>query len=520
MFKKFFLAVSVAALTSPAIAAEDWWMAESDHFRVYSAGDEEDAREMAFELERVDQAMRMFRGMPLEGEEIPESSKPNVYQFGSTDDIGALIGSSSVAGFFIPRAGNSVAFVPLEERNRRRRGSLGARREQSFTLDPASVIRHEYAHYFMFQHAPAAYPFWYVEGFAELFGAMELNGDSFNLGEAPHYRQQSIQHLGFNIREILDPDIEDANLFDVERQYAYGWMVTNYLSFEPSRQGQLIEYLNLLNQGVPNLDAAEQAFGDLNQLQRDLESYRRGRVRGISVSFPESSRPEITVRKLTEAENESMRLHVDSTSGVTEDQAKDLIPKARDLVARFPEEPAVLSAAMEAEYDAENLSEAEQLAERLIAVEEDSIRARLYLARIAMKRAQEDESQLDEARQWFVQANQIDSNRPEALRGFYLTYALKGEEPPESALIALETAYRLAPFDNTTRRILAHLLLTENRDEEAISILGPVVFTPHGGKRARELRDLVEKLENGERQPLIEELRPQIDEDDDEISDT
>ena len=53
-----------------------------------------------------------------------------------------------------------------------------------------------------------------------------------------------------------------------------GWRPAHYLAFEPSRRGQASKYIDLIQKGVPALDAAKQAFGDLKQLEKDLERYR------------------------------------------------------------------------------------------------------------------------------------------------------------------------------------------------------------------------------------------------------
>lgn len=514
MFKKL-LAITLLATTSPAFAAdEDWWYAESDHFRVYSSGEETDAREMAVNLERLDQAMRMFRGLPVDGSSLPESSKPTIYQFGKIDDIGNLAGRQGVAGFFIPRAGNSVAFVPLEEENNRS-ATFGTRVKGRDGLTPGRVLFHEYSHYFMFQHAPAAYPFWYIEGFAELFGTIEFVEGGFNLGEPPDHRNFALRELTLNVERIINPPSRMTGL-DLEGQYAYGWMFTSYLSFEPSRAGQLSKYLTLVNSGKPNLEAAREAFGDLGKLQRELESYQRGRARGISAKFPESSSPDVSVRALTTAENAIMKLHMQSTRGVDKKAAERQVPEVRELLTRFPDTKAVVDAALEVEFDAGNLEAAETLAQKLQVLDEDSVRSRLYLARIAMKKAETDKAQLVKAREFFAEANRLDPSQPEALQGYYLTFVLNEEAAPEHALIALESAYRYAPFDQNIRLQLAHLLLTEKRDEEAIIILGPVVNSPHGGKRAEEYRDLVEKFKAGDRDPLLTKLAPKLKAEDDE----
>lgn len=520
MFKKFLMA-SVVMVSTPAMAGEDWWMAESDHFRVVSESGKQEATDVARNLERLDQALRMFRGLPLDEGEVADSEKVTIYQTGTTADIGRLAYSQGVAGFFSPRAGNSVAFVPAEE-ERRARGRLGTRVSSGDELNPGQVLFHEYAHYFSRQHAPAAYPFWYSEGFAELFATIRFRDDGFNLGEPPRYRNFALRELSFDVEDVLDLQTEKGrvNFADIMRQYAYGWMFTSYLTFEPSRQGQLAEYLRLVNDGTENLDAARQAFGDLDQLQRDLEKYHRGRARAIAVDFPRGSQPEIEVNKMDEASAAAMPVHIRSTAGVREKDAAGLALQARDLVARYPNSATVLDTAMEAEFDAENYAQATSLAERLKAADPQSVRPHLYLARIALEEAKNDPAKIAEARNHFIMANRINPERPDILLGYFNTFAQAGETIPDDARVGLEQAFRIAPFDIGIRRSLAYLLLLEKRDTEALILLGPVVNLPHAsGKKIEELRELVEKAKNGDTQPLMDELRPTLQSDEDEEED-
>lgn len=478
-------------------------------------GTEENAREMAISLERLDQAMRMFRGLPA-GDEVPDSTKVTIYQFGETSDIGKLIDQPSVAGFFSGRAGNSVAFVPLKD-NDNTRGRIGVRVKDENALSPGAVIFHEYAHYFMFQHAAAAYPFWYQEGFAELFGTLELRDDGFNIGAPPKYRSDILQNLSFDVEKILDMKFgKTVSSLDVMRQYAYGWMFTSYLSFEPSRQGQLVNYLRLINAGKSNLDAAREAFGDLDVLQKDLEKYHRGRARALAVTYAETRPPDVQVSKVTPDAADQMLMHIQSTAGVTEEKAKRQVNEARELVSKHPQSLPVLLSATEVEFDAKNFEQAEALANRAIAVDPENVRAHLYLAKIAMELARKDPAQLAVAREHYLVANRLDNTHADALQGYYLTYAMGSETPPEDALIALESAYKHAPFDDGIRITLAHLLLTENRDKEALILLGPIIYSPHSSKKLDKYRELVEKLDTGGRAELIEELRPKFTDDEEE----
>ncbi|MCV0382186.1 MAG: hypothetical protein K5799_01855 [Erythrobacter sp.] len=501
------------ALIAPGIAhaEDDWWFAESDHFRVYSSGGEAAARKMAVELERVDQAMRLFTGVGAD-QEVAQNAKPTIYQFGKTEDIGKLAGQEGVAGFFIPRAGNSVAFVPLEQgRKSERRSSLGARTGVDyfdFDIPPESVLFHEYAHYFMFQHAPTAYPPWYIEGLAELFGSLKIEEVGFSLGDPPEHRKGEISLVDVDTDQIFRSDDRNARQIRYP-YYGHGWLLTSYLSFAPERSGQLAKFLRSLNQGVETRAAARDAFGDLNVLEKELNAYRRQRARGMQARFTELEQPTVETRELTPAQSAQMAIQIESKSGVTAGEAKAIASRAQALLAQYPNDPAVLRSALEAEYDTGNFAAAESLAQRLLNTEY-AVDAQLYLARVALQYAPQDKSWVQTARTHFVAANRADSEDPNALKGFYLTYRLLDEEPPESALIALERAYEFAPFDPEIRMLLAHLLILENRDETAINLLRPVIYQPHGGKEARELRELVEKFEKGEREPLIEKLAPKL----------
>lgn len=514
MLSRLLAAAALITIASP-LSADDgkWWAAESDRFKVYSEGTRDDAVAMATKLERLDQAMRLFRGMPLDATEVPESSKVTVYQFGEIRDIGKLAGSDGVAGFFISRAGDSVAFVPLkEERERQSNSSAGTRDQTEFynwNLPPEKVLFHEYTHYFMYQHAPAAYPHWYSEGFAELFATLELTPTGFNLGAVPEYRQGMIQRFNINADRMFNP----PKLFtyeDAMMGYSIGWLMTSYLNFEPSRQGQLANYLRLLNSGTKSIDAARQAFGDLDTLEKELNAYRKQRARGVSVQFPVMSVPEVQARELTPAESARMMLHMQQNAGVTREKAKRIVSDARKLAAAHPRSVPVLLTATEAEFDAGNLREAGTMAKQVLAVDPESVEAHLFLARVAMEYAKKESAYLEVARTHYVTANKLNSQHPEALAGYYRTFVLAGETPPENALIALENAYGYAPFDKDIRKTLAHLLLTEKRDREALIMLSSIINSPHDSKEAKKYRDLVAKLEQGNRQPLLDALKPKL----------
>lgn len=506
------LVAAIAALWSSPALAVDWFLAESDHFRVYAEDTAEATEAFARDLERLDQALRITGGFKPDAEPLPEAAKISVFRFGETSDIAALAGkrNSGIAGFFIPRAGGSVAFVPRQSDKAR---GLGAKQSR-FDLDPRAILFHEYTHYFMYQHRAAAYPGWYSEGFAELFGTLEIQPASFVLGQPPVHRGIGIAMLNLDLERMLEPPQKRTGE-DQARQYAHGWLLTSYLTFEPSRRGQLGKYLGLVNQGKSSLEAGKESFGDLSRLERELDKYRRSAAHILKVPFASEARPEVSVRRLSQDEQARMMMMIQSKRGVTEEKARKQTSEARALVQRYAQSVPVLVAATEVEFDAGNIDEAERLAELALAMDPKNIGAMLHLAYASMKRAKDDPAHFAIARSRFAAANKAQPKNPAPLYGYYLTFQLSGEEAPENALIGLENAHDYAPFDENVRTTLAHLLLTEGRDESAKVVLGPLLSSSHS-RRTKRLREAIEKFQAGERQPLIDELAPTLDEKKDE----
>ena len=511
----FALAVALAAPAAHAADQSDWWFAESDHFRVYSAGGEDTAQELAMRLEMLDMAMRIYTGVALDQSgTTPEVAKPTLFQFGTNEDIADLIGVDGVYGFFVPRAGNSVAFMPLETKDSRRRGGTpGTRHYTDFNtnnIDPLAVIQHEYTHYFMFQHAPAAYPAWYQEGLAEVFGMLRIEDNRFFVGDPPPHRMNEIAVFKVDAEEMFRPVRNYVNY----PHYGHGWLLTNYLAFEPSRSGQLAAFLKALNSGTDSLVAAREAFGDLDQLSKELNAYRKERSRGLAVPYPADTQPVIKLRKLSADEIARMDLFVQSQAGVTKEEAARQLSDANAILGQHPHSLPVLLEAAEVHTDAGQYQKGYDLYKEAVAKDPKSVAGNLGLARLELQFAENDPSWLQTARQSFLRVNEIENEEPNALAGYYRTFVLAGVTPPEDAVIALEGAYIRAPFDEDIRKTLAYQLITEKRDEEALVVLGPILNTPHSNKQVRELRELATKFSDGDRDPLIAKLKPSLSEDD------
>ncbi|HKX92543.1 MAG TPA: hypothetical protein VJM15_09000 [Sphingomicrobium sp.] len=494
------VAALLFAIGGPAHA--EWWEAQTDHFIIYSRSSEKDARAFAERLERYDQSLRSLQLIKPDYR-LSDARKVKIFRAGTTTQISQLAGDADagIAGFYIPRAAGPVAFVPARE-------MVQLRSE----LDPETVLKHEYAHHFMFRHFAAAYPSWYVEGLAETYATVRFNPDgSFHLGDVPQYRGSLLvgkyrTYFDYSIRRMLTSTAKPTGE-DFIARYTYGWLFTHYMTFEPSRKGQLLTYLRLLNQGVSSAVAAQRAFGDLDKLEAEVSRYKNGnRFLGADVKPANYKPPVVTMRQVGPDEEAILPVVMRSKVGVTPRTAKDVAGDARSVAARYPGSFAVQLALAEAEMDAENFDAADAAASAAIALKPDSAEALYYKGQVALAKGKTDPIQYQAARGWFAKAHDADPDHPGPLIGNYLTYSKANVAIPEVAVIGLENAYRLAPYDDDLRMLLARQELTENKLDIAKMLLVPLALSPHENKQSKALDEVVDQIDAGNRAEAIAKL--------------
>lgn len=487
------MAAMLAMLASPAARAE-WWEAQTSHFVVYSESDQSDAEKFATLLERFDNALRTLQGMPVPGPEVGAANRVKVYRTGDTDNIAvfAHASGSGIAGFYIGRAGNPVAFVPARERIATSKGI-----ERGPRLDIKTVLLHEYTHHFMLSNFSTAYPQWYTEGFAELYSTIRFMDDgSFHVGDVPQARGMQLDAL---------PDIPLARLFDTKatlndiqryQVYTFGWLLSHYLNFAPERKGQLVAYLKALNSGEDSLTTAKRVFGDLDALQREVRRYKRGPFLGYDVKPGNYVEPKVTMRRLSAAEEALIRDHMRSQRGVDRKEARDVASDVAGKDATFSDSlPAQLWVG-EAQIDARNWDAADAAADRALKLDPESSLANLLKANVFMGRGKADKSAYAKARPYFIKARHIDELDPRPAIGYYLSFREAGEAIPEPALTALEQVYPDASYDPQYRLVLTRQLLDDGKGDLARTVIAPIAFQGHEGKEENLLLAVVKAIDD------------------------
>lgn len=491
--RRLSLFVSILVFASPAHA--EWWEARTNHFVIYSQDDEKDTRSFATQLERYDNALRSLQSTKFQPI-TADWQRVTIYRYGETDDIGRLAHAPGVAGFYKPSLA-PVEFTPVRES--KLLGSI-VRNDSRTDLDPRSVLFHEYAHHFMFQYFPAGYPSWYIEAFAETLATIDLKSDgTFHLGNPPQYRSDFLFHGMTTVtpKSLLastsKPDFEEFYAY-----YSVGWLMNHYLTFEPSRKGQLQTYLRLVDDGVPSGDAARKAFGDLDKLDSEIERYKnKGRLYGADVRPANMAPPQVTMRRLSPDEEAVMSVKVRSKAGVSHSDAGGIAADARDVARRYPNSYAVQLELAEAELDAEHLEASEAAADKAVALQPEGIDGLIAKGRAVFERGKKakDKALLEQARTWLAKAHDVDPHHPAPLLYNYLSYFYEGGPIPQSALVGLEQAYLAAPHYADLRLILSRQLLSEKKGPLAREILLPLALDPHVSKTRKNLHGVIDLIE-------------------------
>lgn len=471
------------SLASPASAA--WLEARSAHFIIYSEGKPEQLQQFATELERFDATMRVLRKM--EPREDSPNNRLTIFLVSTDATVRSFYGAqaTSLAGFYQGRAGESYAFVPRVTGDRYFTSKL--------------VLLHEYSHHFMFRNFAAAYPGWFSEGFAEFSASARFNADgSVDIGMPARHRSFELGMMqNVPVRAMFEGKAPGMAV------YSRGWLLTHYLTFSPTRKGQLDAYLRAINAGKSSLAAAEQEFGDLDALNVELNKYlRTPRMSYMNLAADKLKIGPIEVRALSAGADEMMPIFMRSRRGVDKKGAEKLVPKARKVAADYPNDAFVQLALAEAEIDAGNLAEADAAAERVLAVDPSSVRALVFRGRVALERVKGDakstEADWKAARRWFVRANRLEPGAPQPLLWFYRSHVEEGGTSPDIAFDGLRSAVLLAPEDMPLRMNVAVQLLGKGSTDEARVLLAPLAYDPHGGEVAKVAGTIVEAIDRGD----------------------
>ncbi|MXO65916.1 tetratricopeptide repeat protein [Altericroceibacterium endophyticum] len=498
------MVLAVCGVGQPAQAK--WREASSEHFVIYANESEGNLRRFAESLEHFHAALKFL--LSTEPDTPSPSNRLTIYQVDNRRKVRKLYGGDNryVSGFYLPRAEGSLAIVP--------HGIVSGRKiSQSM-----AVLLHEYTHHFLTAASTAPPVEWLSEGAAEFWAAASFEPDgTINVGRAPMHRAYELLSLPkVPIEELLDSSLYEANRGrNYDSFYGRSWLLYHYLTFSKERSGQLREYMLRVAQGTASLEAGQEVFGDLEQLEDELSDYlMRRRILSFQLKPGTLKIGEITIRELREGEAAIMPTRIVSKRGVNEEIAQEAVADAREVAAEYPDDSAVLAELSEAELDSGHIDKALAAANK--AIEQDGTNPEGYARKIYALFAKADEetdaaATYTEARKTIVALNRLENDHPVPLIYYYRLYVEQGEAPSEVAVQGIRRAVSLAPFDLGLRMTVGQLMLEKGLKDEARGYLAPVAYNPHGGEMAAAARQLIEYERYVPSAPVIEYTPPEGD---------
>jgi hypothetical protein len=473
-------------LISPAHA--EWRKAVSPNFIVYGNMKEPQLLEFTQKIERFDTFLR--GKFDVKGALAPFPL--TVFIVGENISVDKLMGRSgqNTAGFFTIGPNGPMA---VSQRLSSQYGDGD---------DADIVLFHEYVHHFMFQYFPAAYPEWFVEGFAEFYSTTNFDKEGrATFGRPAQHRAYTLfAGQALPAEKMLGARVRDLNEEGQASLYARGWLLTHYLTFAPERAGQLTRYINAINAGTDSMIAARAQFGDLAKLDKDLNKYRD--AKRINVLTQRAATPlpaSVAVTVLDPANAAIIMDRLSVMQGANDDQRKKVITNLTAARSKFPASSSVASLLAQTLYENEDDKGAKTAVDAALTLDAKNNHAVLYRGMINMRQLLKDDivdpARWKAARADIVKANRANPDDPYPLYHYYKSFSDQGVEVPPLAAEGLAAATRVIPQDFEMRSAYINYLIGQKKLADALTLIKPLANNPHGGGSADYAREMIKRLE-------------------------
>ena len=259
----FLIAITLSASARDSV--DHWFEVRTEHFVVVTDSSEKQARRIAGQFERMRSVFHLLMpsasdnaGSPmivlaLKDKKAFQSLEPEAY---------LAKGQLDLAGYFMRAPDKNYILLRLDAQGDH----------------PYATVYHEYTHYMM-RNASEWIPLWLNEGLAEFYQNTDIQEREVLLGQPSnddilYLRQSRLLPLMTLLKvDQMSPYYHEEQKGSVF--YAESWALTHYIEVTDRQKGtnRLEEYARLLIEKEDPVTAAQKAFGDLNLLQKSLNSY-------------------------------------------------------------------------------------------------------------------------------------------------------------------------------------------------------------------------------------------------------
>ncbi len=462
MFRRLLpIVLLLAAPLAPARdKTETWLQVSSPHFVVVTNASEKQGRRVADQFER----MRSVFHTAFPKAQVDPDAPIIVLAIKDAKDFRALEpeaylakGSLKLGGLFLRAADKNYVLMRLDAEGEH----------------PYAVVYHEYTHLLLSKSAEYM-PLWLNEGLAEFYQNTDIRDKEALLGEPSAddilwLRQNRLLPLAtlFTVDQN-SPYYHEENKGSIF--YSESWALTHYLEMKEfaEKTHHVPDYLDLLSKQVDPITAATRAFGDLKQLQKELESYihqTSGFLQLKMMTTTEVDDSAFKVQTLTGAQSDAVRADFLAYNSRTAD-AESLLDHV------LQEDPNNVSAHETKgflEFRQGHLEDAKKWYAQAVQLDSQSYLAHYYFAAIAMNGARDasDQEQVESSLRAAIKLNPSFAPAFDRLAVFL---AMRNKSLDEARMMEL-TAIGLDPANLGYRINIANIWMTMEKGQNAVNVL-------------------------------------------------
>ncbi len=482
-----FISLVAGYASSTSLVEADWYEIETENFRIVTNGKPQSVKGLAEDLERF----RVVASQLLNARE--DQHKLTIFALADRNSYAEFVGeekAGQTGGLFHNTSYGSFALVNID-------------RYRFMREHPArEFLFHEYTHFLTYGRSPLHYPYWYSEGFAEVFSTVNfLDDGEYEFGAIPMDRAASIYYdHPMPLEALLRATPETSDSKQNARVYAGGWMLAHWLIMSSGKADRIQDYVAAYNLGEDPVDALVSALEmPLEELQRHYVNQAKGKFPLGTGQLPRGYKPAqplLQPMSQQDAVVEMARYLV--MSGKNAGSLRELVAYAREQGADSHELTSVMAIA--------NTRAGEfSLAESMLASIPRALRgeqwyqsaeASLWLQRELAKGVKSNPRQVAAVRDRFVALINADDQVPAYWYSLAIAMQKLGESRDEYLEI-LAQAYRLAPREVGIAWWYALELYLDRDPEGFASVAHPLLMQITQEKPRAQLQSMLADLQPG-----------------------
>ena len=485
----FRFALTLASFLVPvrARAADNWIEVRSPHFTVNTNAGEKEARKIADQFEQIRQmfhsafgTLRVDPGQPII---ILAAKNENTMKLFLPEEW-EVKGHIHRAGLYQPGEDKDYVVMRLD----------------SGGENPFHTLYHEYTHALMRLNF-SGLPLWLDEGLAEFFGNSTLGEKESKTGTIdPGHLDLLQQSKLIPIETLLEVDHQSPYYNENNRAsvfYAESWALVHYLMMDKdARQQQLLKnFLAAWQKSGSQVQAAQEAFGDLKQFGRRIEGYARQQsfMIGLVKSGQGASEKSYAARSVSPGEITALRgdffVHHNRL-----EQAQTVLQEATQA------EPN-LAFAHEAlgyyHYRRNELSQADAEIQQALQLGATGFAPPYFHGIFVIQQGRLDKESAEEAKKSLEKAIQLNPQFAPAFEGLSQAYARFPELQKEAVTTAIK-AVQLDPGQHVYAINLTYLLVNSGRYAEARTMAQRILAAARSSGEKEVANNLLDNIQRAE----------------------